>query len=169
MTGDKPDPRLRTPMQWRPGPGAGFTTGTPWESLQPDSLTTTVETEEADSGSLLHWYRRLIRLRREDEALATGRLVPLETGRRSVVAYLRRGVGEGYAVLVVVNLGADALPHVTISGSKGSLRPGVYRRRTLPDGQVGASLQVVSDGRILNYDVGAVGPRSSLLFDLRRQ
>src|SRR5207302_6232180 len=37
MTGDKPDPRLRTPMQWAPRPGVGFTSGTPWESPQPDS------------------------------------------------------------------------------------------------------------------------------------
>src|SRR5205807_1158963 len=27
MTGDKPDPRLRTPMQWSAGPGSGFTSG----------------------------------------------------------------------------------------------------------------------------------------------
>src|SRR5216683_2250692 len=41
MTGDKPDPRLRTPMQWAPGRGVGFTSGTAWESPQPDSLATT--------------------------------------------------------------------------------------------------------------------------------
>src|ERR1044071_3152926 len=34
MTGDKPDERLRTPMQWRPGPGGGFTTGQPPEPAQ---------------------------------------------------------------------------------------------------------------------------------------
>src|SRR2546426_7554959 len=32
MTGDKPDPRLRTPMQWNPFSGVGFTTGKAWES-----------------------------------------------------------------------------------------------------------------------------------------
>src|SRR5207237_4521232 len=42
MTGDKPDPRLRTPMQWAPRPGVGFTSGTPWESPQPDSFVTNV-------------------------------------------------------------------------------------------------------------------------------
>jgi glycosidase len=44
MTGDKPDPRLRTPMQWSSEPGLGFTSGVPWEGAQPDSLTTTVAT-----------------------------------------------------------------------------------------------------------------------------
>ena len=42
MTGDKPDPRLRTPMQWSAGRGLGFTTGTPWEQAQGDSAATTV-------------------------------------------------------------------------------------------------------------------------------
>ena len=30
MTGTKPDPDIRTPMQWRDAPGAGFTDGEPW-------------------------------------------------------------------------------------------------------------------------------------------
>jgi hypothetical protein len=42
MTGDKPDPRLRTPMHWTAGRAAGFTTGAAWEPLQPDSATANV-------------------------------------------------------------------------------------------------------------------------------
>src|SRR4029077_4923888 len=62
MVGDKPDPRLRSPMQWNAGPGLGFTTGKAWERAQPDSLTTTVAAQDADSGSLLNLYRCLIHL-----------------------------------------------------------------------------------------------------------
>jgi glycosidase len=103
MTGDKPDPRLRTPMQWRPGHGTGFTAGTPWQNAQTDSQTTTVEAQDADPGSLLNLYRTLIHLRKSHDALAVGRLVPLSTGSATVTAYLRR---EGdRAVLVVANLG----------------------------------------------------------------
>src|SRR5207248_1311474 len=90
MTGDKPDPRLRTPMQWSAGPGLGFTSGKAWESAQPDSLTTTVAAEDADAGSLLNLYRRLIHLRKQNEALATGRLLPLSATSPHVAAYLRR-------------------------------------------------------------------------------
>src|SRR5207245_5500821 len=90
MTGNKPDPRLRTPMQWSPRPGVGFTTGTPWEAPQPDSMTTNVAVEDAEPGSLLNLYRRLIHLRKENEALATGTLVPLSAGSSHVAAYLRR-------------------------------------------------------------------------------
>src|SRR5213592_2034714 len=90
MAGDKPDPRLRTPMQWNAGPGLGFTSGTAWESAQPDSLTTNVALQDADAGSLLNLYRRLIRLRKQTDALATGRLVPVTASGAQVAAYLRR-------------------------------------------------------------------------------
>jgi hypothetical protein len=107
MSGDKPDPRLRTPMQWSSGRAAGFTTGTPWEALQPDTQAINVAAEDADPNSLLNLYRRLINVRRSNDALATGRLVPLTSGGSEVVAYLRRA-GEK-VVLVVANLGSAAV------------------------------------------------------------
>ncbi len=86
MTGDKPDERLRTPMQWSRAPAAGFSRGTPWEPLQPDSLTANVEAQTADTGSLLNLYRRLIHLRAANRALGTGELVPLVASDRAVAA-----------------------------------------------------------------------------------
>jgi glycosidase len=69
MAGAKPDERLRTPMQWTAGHAGGFTTGTPWESLQDDSSSTTVEAEAADSSSVLAMNRRMIHLRSRIAAL----------------------------------------------------------------------------------------------------
>ena len=37
MTGNKPDERLRTPMHWSRESGIGFTKGTAWQALHPDS------------------------------------------------------------------------------------------------------------------------------------
>src|ERR1019366_9935020 len=84
MSGDKPDPRLRTPMQWSSGNAGGFTSGTPWEDLQPDVSTINVATESANVSSLLSLYRQLIHLRTANVALATGRLVSLYSGSNSV-------------------------------------------------------------------------------------
>jgi glycosidase len=169
MTGDKPDPRLRTPMQWSPRPGAGFTTGTPWEALQPDSMTTNVAVEEADPGSLLNLYRRLIHLRKEKEALATGTLVPLSASSAQVAAFLRR-LGS-HAVLVVANLGATPASGVSISTRDSVLAPGRYTPRNLLVGQNAATLQVSRDGRIQGYVPvpGAIGARESLVLDLIHQ
>src|SRR2546429_8757796 len=89
MTGDKPDERLRTPMQWN-GTSRGFTSGKPWEALQPDSLTANVAVEDRASTSLLALYVWLIRLRANDKALREGELEPVDTGNEAVLGYLRK-------------------------------------------------------------------------------
>ena len=169
MTGDKPDERLRTPMQWAPRPGAGFTTGKPWESPQADSLTTTVEAEDADPASLLNLYRRLIHVRKASDALATGRLIPASASSPQVVAYVR--VAGKRAVLVVANLGAAAVSGVSVSSGAGALPPGKYTARSLLGGPNGAALQVGPDGRVAGYVPvrGAIGPRKSIVLDLVRR
>jgi len=102
MTGDKPDERLRTPMQWTAS-SRGFTSGKPWETLQSDSLAANVAVEELASNSLLKRYRWLIRLRANDTALREGQLDPVATGNESLLAFLRTDGSR--RVLVVVNLG----------------------------------------------------------------
>ncbi|HEY6208996.1 MAG TPA: alpha-amylase family glycosyl hydrolase [Gemmatimonadales bacterium] len=167
MTGDKPDPRIRTPMQWSPQTGVGFTSGTPWEAPQPDSMTTNVALEDADPGSLLNLYRRLIQLRRENEALATGKLVPLTASNPQVAAYLRRA-GD-HAVLVVANLGGTPVVHVSIGSGRGALRPSIYTPRNLLGGPSGAALRVGADGRIAGYVPAArIGARVSMVLDLEK-
>src|SRR2546422_2801945 len=102
MTGDKPDERLRTPMQWN-GSSRGFTSGTPWETLQSDTLTANVAGEDKRPSSLLNLYRKLTHLRATDRALREGELEPVDTGNESLLAYLRKDGSR--RVLVVVNLG----------------------------------------------------------------
>jgi glycosidase len=170
MTGDKPDPRLRTPMQWSSRPGLGFTSGTAWESAQPDSLTTTVAAQDTAAGSLLNLYRRLIHLRRSNDALATGELVPLSVRSPQVAAYLRRGEDGKHAVLVVANLGASAVSRFAIASLDSVLPPGRYSARNLLGGARGAALHVGRDGRIRGYvpvtSGGRIGARRSLILDL---
>ena len=170
MTGDKPDPRLRTPMQWSARPGLGFTSGTAWSSAQPDSLTTTVAAQDTNPGSLLNLYRRLIRLRRSNDALATGTLVPLSATSPQVVAYLRRSDDSKHAVLVVANLGGTAVSRVSISSTAGVLPVGTYSAHNLLVGRPAAPLQVSHDGWIRGYVAvdGSFKPRQTLILDLRR-
>jgi len=122
MSGDKPDPRLRTPMHWSLDPAAGFTRSTAWEPLQPDSFSANVEVMNGDPASLLNHYRRLIHVRAASPALATGDFVPLTTGSTHVAAYLRRSAAE--TVLVVANLGETALDSVALSSERATLPGG---------------------------------------------
>jgi alpha-glucosidase len=92
----------RTPMPWDGGPGAGFTTGRPWLPLGADHRTRNVAAQRPDPGSMLNLHRRLLRLRRQAPALATGGYEPVEADG-DVLAYLRTGPGRRY--LVALNLG----------------------------------------------------------------
>ena len=149
MTGDKPDPRLRTPMHWSRGPAAGFTSGAAWEPLQPDSMTANVEAQQGDPTSLLNLHRRLIHLRAGNEALGTGELVPLTASNEAVAAYIRR-TGDR-AVLVVANLGAAPLAGVTLASPDRAVPAGRYTLTSLLGGPTGQPLRVGTNGRIQGF------------------
>jgi glycosidase len=165
MTGDKPDERIRTPMQWTSSPGAGFTTGTPWQSLQSDWRTTNVAAQEGDSTSLLALYRRLIRLRRTRDALGAGGLAPLTTSHGAVSAYVRRSAGQ--SVLVVANLGNASVANVALAATDSTLPPGRYSARALDAEPDGAELVVGPRGRLRGYvPVTTLGPLEARIFEL---
>ncbi len=151
MVGSKPDERLRTPMQWRAVAGQGFTTGTPWERAQDDSLTTTVAAQDADPGSLLSLHRRLIHLRAENGALAGGTIRQLATGDSAVVAYVRR-LGAR-AVIVVANVGSAPAQSASFTAAAGTLPPGRWRLRPL--------LGAVPNADVLAVDRDGSAPRTA--------
>ncbi len=167
MTGDKPDPRLRTPVHWSRGPSAGFTAGMPWEPLRPDSLTANVAAMAGDSSSLLNLYRNLIHTRAEHAALGSGELIALDAGSDAVAAYLRRK-GDRVA-LVVANLGTRPLAGVELSSDGPVLAPGRYSPDVLIGGDATAPLEVGADGRLRRYvPLPELRPLQLYLFDITR-
>lgn len=168
MTGDKPDERIRTPMQWTADPGAGFTTGTPWQPLALDWQRTSVAAQHEDSTSLLAQYRRLIQLRAQSPALGTGELVPLTASHGSVAAWLRREGAD--VVLVVANLGDTLLTEVRLDSDPLALASGRYRASDLLGGRAAAPLRVNAAGAVRGYVPRAMlAPRELYVFSLRRE
>jgi alpha-amylase len=125
MRGPKPDEQIRTPMQWSDAPGAGFTTGTPWESPQSDWAATNVQAQDGDAGSLLNHYRRLIHLRQEHAALSGGDLIVGSASDPAIAAFVRRSPTE--TILVVLNFGAAAIPQTSVTLSPGSVASSTSR------------------------------------------
>ncbi len=80
----------RTPMQWDASPHAGFSSAEPWLPVAPDFAQVNVEAEKTDPRSILTLYKRLIDLRRGDDALALGDYQPLDAPD-GVFAYGRGG------------------------------------------------------------------------------
>ena len=167
MTGTKPDERIRTPMQWSSAHAGGFTTGTPWESLQPDSLTTNVEVEERDPRSVLALHRALIHLRASNAALSGGALIPLTSSTGTVAAFLRRD-GD-HVVLVIANLGTGTATSVSVASAPGALPAGRWRLRSLLDASSGAPLLVGGDGKVSGYvPLPVLSPEQGYVFEMIR-
>jgi alpha-amylase len=101
---DSRDELKRTPMPWDASTGGGFTTGRPWFAFSPGKEAANVAAQTGDAGSLLSWYRRLIRARKGSAALRAGSLELLTpTNQRApVFAFVRASGGE--RVLVAHNL-----------------------------------------------------------------
>ena len=95
----------RTPMQWDGSRNAGFTTGSPWLPLAPEAEFCNVASMAEDEHSILNLYRRLISLRRSEQALSLGSYTPLHfEGADDLLAYERSDGARRF--VVVLNLGA---------------------------------------------------------------
>ena len=91
----------RTPMQWNDSQYAGFSDREPWLRVNPNHKEINVETEEKDDNSILHFYRRMIRLRKDNPALIYGSFEPIRTGK-DVFAYYRQKDGRKF--MIIMNL-----------------------------------------------------------------
>lgn len=124
MTGMKPDPNLRTPMQWTGTVVAGFTTGTPWHSINADFTSKNVAAQQGNSGSLWHYYRNLIALRNTEDALTKGNFKKVTATSPSVFAFIRQFEDEN--ILVVVNTGAAAVDETVLTMAYGGIAQNDY-------------------------------------------
>jgi oligo-1,6-glucosidase len=106
-------------MPWAAGPGAGFTTGTPWLALNANHDEVNAEAARADPDSVFHFYRQLIALRRSEPLLTTGRYRLILEDHPQVYAYMRvaaggeggegraEGAAGGGALLVMANFSKE--------------------------------------------------------------
>jgi maltose alpha-D-glucosyltransferase/alpha-amylase len=100
---------VRTPMQWTPDRNAGFSRADAAALYSPVIMdpvygfqAVNVEAQERIPGSLLHFTRRIISMRRRYPVFGRGTLEFLHPDNRHVLAYLREH--EGVTVLCVANL-----------------------------------------------------------------
>ncbi|MBO0932790.1 alpha-glucosidase [Fibrella aquatilis] len=110
----------RTPMQWTGDspdrPGAGFTTGTPWLTINPNTTAINVAAQQADNQSVLAYYKRLIHLRKQTSALHHGTYRDLLPDHPTVWAFER--VLDKVRFITVVNFSSEnVLVPVGVTGN----------------------------------------------------
>ncbi len=96
----------RTPMQWNAEAQAGFTTGIPWLRVNPNYVEINVAAQNADPNSCLNYFRKMVRLRKENPVLVYGAYRLLLPEHKQVYAYTRT-LGDK-KMLVLLNFSADA-------------------------------------------------------------
>ncbi|MBT2755597.1 alpha-glucosidase [Mesobacillus foraminis] len=91
----------RTPMQWDVSPNAGFTSGTPWIKVNPNYKDVNAEDAQKDPGSVYHYYRKLIQLRKTHEIIVYGKYELLLESHPELFVYKRTLNGD--TLLVICN------------------------------------------------------------------
>jgi len=98
----------RLPMQWDSGPNAGFTNEgvTPWMRVNDDWKTKNVELQSGNSLSLLGFWKRMLRLRKEYKYLFVyGVYQSYATEAAELFVFTK--VGSGKKSLTVVNMSGE--------------------------------------------------------------
>ena len=95
---------VRSPMPWSAAPHAGFSDGEPWLPLGADWRSDNVAAQTADPDSTLSFYRRVLRLRREEPCLHSGAYKRYAV-THSIFAFERSM--EGDRLLVILDIGGE--------------------------------------------------------------
>ncbi len=101
----------RTPFQWNGSANAGFTTGTPWLSVNPNYKTINAEVQEHDVKSCLNYFRKATKLRNENKELVYGKYEPTDKENEKVYAFIREQNGKKF--LVALNFSKETALYKT--------------------------------------------------------
>jgi alpha-glucosidase len=91
----------RSPMQWNNRQYGGFSEHLPWLPLHENYVTRNVQNQELLPDSLLNFYKKLIRIRKQNPALQSGMYLPLTYDPRRLLAYIRQTSDQ--VVIVALN------------------------------------------------------------------
>ncbi len=121
----------RTGMQWDTSVNAGFTTGTPWLKTNKNYTSINVAAQEKDENSCLNYFRKMVKLRKDNEVLVYGRFSSIDKNNPDAFAYIRELRGKKFLVLlnfrkkeVKVNTGIDVSKAKLLIGNYTTTQPG---------------------------------------------
>jgi alpha-glucosidase len=90
----------RTPMQWSSEINAGFTNGNLWLPVGMDYKKVNVEDQLNDKYSLLNFYKKLIKIRKQKISLTHGTWKAVSKGTTGVFAYIREYENEMLCIVL---------------------------------------------------------------------
>ncbi len=108
----------RTPMQWDNTKNAGFTTGTAWLPVNENYPDINADAEDKDADSVLNWYRKLSKLRAENEVLTAGSYEMLLPNSEEIFAFARTLGNKKFITAVNFTDKTVTLPPEILRGMK---------------------------------------------------
>ena len=89
----------RTPFQWSDAPHGGFTSGEPWIAVNPVYKEINADQVMKDPNSLFHYYKKLIRLRKNFNVIVYGAYDILMENDEQIYAFTRTSGNEKLIVI----------------------------------------------------------------------
>lgn len=124
MLGEKPDEDIRRPMQWSNSYQGGFSTVIPWHEINSNYPTYNVETELADSSSILNRYIKAITIRNLKSALREGDYLEAFSEHDAVLSFIRASIDD--TAIVVINTSSEILQDVSVEMIAANIENGTY-------------------------------------------
>ena len=90
----------RTPFQWNDSENAGFTIGKPWLKVNPNYREINAEAQEEDSNSVLNYFRKMVKLRKENPVLIYGKYTLIDAENKDVYAYTRELDDQKFLIML---------------------------------------------------------------------
>jgi oligo-1,6-glucosidase len=122
----------------------------PWIKVNPDYRTVNVGAAERDTSSVLHYFRRMVELRKSEPVLVYGRYQLLDRGNPEVFAYTRSL--NGRTLMVALSFSP--------AGGRTAVPAGYTAGKTLMNNCAGSPVR----GRELVLE-----PYQAVVMELRRQ
>lgn len=104
MTGNKPDEQIRQPFIWD---NVDKSKNSSWEASDNNLNKVAVNVQEKDKNSLLNFYKTMINLRDNNNALRLGEFKSIDTESNGVAAYKR--IYKNEQVYVYINVSKDKI------------------------------------------------------------
>ncbi len=92
----------RTPMQWDSSSNSGFSKSNPWIKINPNYRDINVENQLNDKDSILNFYKKMIKIRKENEALIYGEYKLILEDDENIYSYIREFENEKF--IIITNL-----------------------------------------------------------------
>lgn len=89
----------RMPVSWNADKNAGFSTGKPWIKVNEDYQEWNVEAQEGKKGSVLEYWRTLLKIRKDEPGLVYGTFEMIDWENEDVYAYTRSTTDSEFLIV----------------------------------------------------------------------